>query len=245
MSQHGPYLIFGGVGGIGEALARRLRQTGAEVWLTSRSLDRAQGLAQEIGAHALSCDATADADVAAACAAASASGTLAGLAYCVGSIVLKPLSRVSADDMLDAYRLNVVGAALAVKHATAALKAGTGAVVLFSSVAAAQGFPNHVAIGSAKAGVEGLARSLAAELAPHVRVNAIAPSLTATPLAAPMLANEKMAEAIAQLHPLPRLGDAGEIAALAHFLLSKESAWMTGQVIGVDGGRSTLRTGKA
>jgi NAD(P)-dependent dehydrogenase (short-subunit alcohol dehydrogenase family) len=245
MQPAGPYMVFGGVGGIGEALARRLAKAGGDVVVTSRSAERAQGVAAAIAGRAVACDVTDEALIAAAVATATVDGRLAGLAYCVGSIPLKPLTRVTTEDMLDAYRLNVVGAALAVKHATAALKAGNGSVVLFSSVAAAQGFPNHVVIGAAKAGVEGLTLSLAAELAPAIRVNAIAPSLTATPLAQPMLANPKMAEAIAALHPLPRLGDADEIAGLAQFLLSADAAWMTGQVIGVDGGRSRLRTGRA
>ncbi len=115
-------------------------------------------------------------------------------------------------------------------------------MVLFSTVAVGQGFANHAVIAAAKGGVEGLVRSLAAELAPKVRVNAIAPSLTRTPLAAPLLQNETVAKAIAQLHPLQRLGEADDVASLAAFLLGPNSTWITGQVFGVDGGRSTLRT---
>jgi NAD(P)-dependent dehydrogenase (short-subunit alcohol dehydrogenase family) len=133
----------------------------------------------------------------------------------------------------------------AVRESAAALKTGGGAVVLFSSVAASQGFPNHAIIGPAKAGVAGLTLSLAAELAPALRVNAIAPSLTDTPLAAPLTGNAVVAKGVAALHPLPRLGTADEMAALAAFLLSDDAGWITGQIIGVDGGRSTLRTGKA
>jgi NAD(P)-dependent dehydrogenase (short-subunit alcohol dehydrogenase family) len=240
-----PVLIIGGVGGIGEALARRLRAHGQAVAVTARVLERAQTLADEIGATAIACDVLDDAAIAAAVTAAAPGGRLGGLVYGVGSISLKPLARTTSDDMVMAFKLNVVGAMSAVRLATEPLKAAQGSVVLFSSIAASQGFPMHTAIGTAKAAVEGLTLSLAAELAPHVRVNAIAPSLTTTPLAAGLMRSPAMAEGIAALHPIPRLGTAVEMAALAEFLLSTDAGWMTGQVIGVDGGRSTLRVGKA
>jgi NAD(P)-dependent dehydrogenase (short-subunit alcohol dehydrogenase family) len=247
MSAHhtAPILIIGGVGGIGEALARRFRATGRDVFVTARALDRALALADEIGAAAMACDVLDEAAIGAAVAAACRDGRLGGLVYAVGSIALKPLARTISEDMLAAFRLNVVGAVTAVRMASEALKAAHGSVVLFSSVAASQGFPMHTAIGTAKAAVEGLTLSLAAELAPHVRVNAIAPSLTMTPLAADLTRSQAMADGIAALHPIPRLGTADEMAALAQFLLSPDAAWITGQIIGVDGGRSTLRVGKA
>jgi NAD(P)-dependent dehydrogenase (short-subunit alcohol dehydrogenase family) len=240
-----PILIIGGVGGIGEALARRLRASGHDVVVTARALDRAQALAHEIGATAMACDVLDEAAIGALVAAACRDGKLGGLVYAVGSIALKPLARTTSEDMLAAFKLNVVGAMTAVRLASEALKAAHGSVVLFSSVAASQGFPMHTAIGTAKAAVEGLTLSLAAELAPHVRVNAIAPSLTMTPLAAGLTRSQAMADGIAALHPIPRLGTADEMAALAQFMLSADAGWMTGQIIGVDGGRSTLRVGKA
>ncbi|MBY0335939.1 MAG: SDR family oxidoreductase, partial [Acetobacteraceae bacterium] len=180
-------------------------------------------------------------DAAALRAAIAAAGSpIAGLAYCVGSIVLKPLARTTEADLAEAFRLNAAGAALAVQAAAPGLAAGQGAVVLFSSVAARAGFANHAAIAAAKAAVEGLTVALAAELAP-VRVNCIAPSLTRTGIAEPLTRNAAMAEAIARQHPIPRLGEAEDAAALADFLLSPAAGWITGQVIGVDGGRSTLR----
>ncbi|MEM6492230.1 MAG: SDR family oxidoreductase, partial [Pseudomonadota bacterium] len=127
------------------------------------------------------------------------------------------------------------------RRAKPALVDAQGAVVLFSTVAAAQGFANHSVIAPAKAAIEGLARSLAAEWAPHVRLNVVAPSLTRTPMAAFMTDNPQMAKAIGALHPLPRLGEAEDIAAIAAFLLSEQATWITGQTIGVDGGRSTVR----
>lgn len=239
-----PVLIFGGVGGIGEAIARRLVAADVAVTVTSRDEARAATLAREIGCGAARADVTDEESVVAAIASTAPDGRLGGIVYAVGSIPLKPLARITSEDLLAAWQVNVAGATLALKHAAPALKAGSGSVVLFSSVAARQGFPNHAIIGPMKAAVEGLALAAAAELAPLVRVNAIAPSLTRTPLAAALTSNEKIAEALAELHPLKRLGEADDIAALAAFLLSGDAAWITGQVFAVDGGRGSLRVGK-
>lgn len=236
---HGQIVVIGATGGIGSALARRLAQRGAKPFLVGRDPARLGALAGELGCGHAVADAT---DAAALSAAIAAAGTpLAGLAYCVGSILLKPLKRITEADMEATFRLNVVGAMVAVRAAAEALSAGQGSVVLFSSVAARAGFANHVAIGAAKAAVEGLGLALAAELAPQVRVNVVAPSLTRTAMAAPLTGNAAMAEAIAKLHPLPRLGEAEDAAAAAAFLLSAEASWITGQVLGVDGGRAGLR----
>src|SRR5918993_1374456 len=134
--------------------------------------------------------------------------------------------------------------AKAVQAALPALRAGEGgaSVVLFSTVAVAQGFAAHASVAMAKGAVEGLTLALAAEFAPKVRVNAVAPSLTRTNLARSLTANEAVATGIAQMHALPRLGQGADSGALAAFLISDEASWITGQIIGVDGGRSTLRT---
>lgn len=237
----GKVLIYGGSGGIGAATARALHGRGQALHLVGRDATRLAEVAEHTGATLTVADVE---DPGSFAAVAEAAGSpLSGLVYAVGTINLKPLSRLTADDFERDFRINAAGAALAVQACLPALKAGEGmaSVVLFSTVAVAQGFPAHASVSMAKGAVEGLVVALAAELAPKIRVNAIAPSLTRTPLAAALTANESVANAIAQLHPLQRLGVADDSAALAAFLVSDDASWITGQVIGVDGGRSRLR----
>lgn len=241
----GRFLIVGAHGGIGEATARRLARSGHDLVLTARDSQPLQSLASELGAQAVTLDVTAG-DVSEQIAGA-AEGSLDGMIYAVGTITLKPFARLTENDMLTDFRLNALAAAKIVQACLLPLQAAPGgaSVVLFSSVAVDQGFANHASIAMAKGAVVGLVRSLAAELAPQVRVNAIAPSLTDTPLGRTVATTEKMAEAVARMHPIPRLGRAEEIAALAELLLTEAGSWITGQVIGVDGGRSTLRTARS
>ena len=238
----GKVVIYGGTGGIGAATARALAARGHALHLVGRDAGLLAALAGELGASTTCADVTDDASHARV--AGDAGAPLAGLVYAIGSINLKPLSRLTPADFIADFRLNAEGAALAVQAALPGLKAEAdgAAVVLFSSVAVAQGFAGHASVAMAKGAVEGLTRALAAELAPQIRVNAIAPSLTRTPLAAALTRNATAAAAIAQMHALPRLGEPEDAAALAAFLISPEAGWITGQVIGVDGGRSTLRT---
>ncbi|KAF0281536.1 SDR family NAD(P)-dependent oxidoreductase [Spiribacter roseus] len=236
-----PTLIMGARGGIGEALARRLAAAGQPLVLSARDPQTIQPLAQALGADVVACDVLDTDSIKAAVQSAQSEEGLAGLAYCVGNIVLKPLKNLSEKDLLDCYRLNTVGAAIAVQAAAPALQKARGSVVMFSTVAAGQGFGNHAVIAAAKGGVEALARSLAADLAPSVRVNCIAPSISQTEIADSLLSNEKMAEALAASHPLKRVGVADDSAAMAAFLLGTDASWITGQVFPVDGGRGALR----
>ncbi len=234
-------LIYGGSGGIGAATARALHGRGYDLHLVGRSTDKLAAVADEFGATYTGgdvCDTALFPRVA-----EEVGRPLHGLVYAVGTITLRSFQRLTEADFIHDFRVNAVGAALATQAALPALKAcnGTASVVLLSSVAALQGFTMHATMGMAKGAVNGLTLSLAAELAPKVRVNAIAPSLTRTPLAAGILSSEQIATAIAGLHALPRLGAPQDIAALAAFLISPEADWITGQIMSVDGGRSTVR----
>lgn len=167
---------------------------------------------------------------------------LDGFIYCPGTISLKPFHRISADDFARDLQVNLLGAVHTLQSALPALKAaGNASVVLFSTVAVAQGMPFHASIAAAKGAVEGLARSLAAEWAPAIRVNVIAPSLTDTPLAQSLLSDDTKRAAAAKRHPMQQVGHATDIVALVNFLLSDESRFMTGQVLRPDGGLSSVR----
>jgi NAD(P)-dependent dehydrogenase (short-subunit alcohol dehydrogenase family) len=168
---------------------------------------------------------------------------LHGLVYCPGTINLKPVQRITPDELSHDFNINAAGAFRMISASLKKLKAASGAsIVLFSTVAVQTGMPYHVSVAAAKGAVEGMARSLAAELASsQIRVNVIAPSLTDTPLASPLLSTPEKKEAAAKRHPLGRFGNPADIASAALFLLSGQSSWITGQIIGVDGGMSTLR----
>jgi len=234
-------LIYGGSGGIGSSTARLLRERGHDLHLVGRNEESLGVLADELDSGYTVGDVVADPDVFSR-ASQEAGKELGGLVYAIGTINLRSLQRLSESDLLQDFQVNAMGAALAVQAALPALKKSSegSSVVLYSSVAAKQGFSLHASIGMAKGAVSGLTLSLAAELAPRVRVNAIAPSLTQTPLAAGILTNDAVVAGIAKQHAMERLGTPEDIAALTAFLLSREASWMTGQILSVDGGRSTI-----
>lgn len=167
---------------------------------------------------------------------------LDGIVYCPGSISLKPFHRIKPQDFVTDYQLQVTGAIKAIQAALPALKKGINpSIVLFSTTAVQTGLNFHSMVSASKGAIEGLTRALAAEFAPTIRVNCIAPSLTDTPLAASLLNTPEKKEANAQRHPLRRIGAASDIASMAEFLLSEKSGWITGQVLHVDGGISRLK----
>ena len=237
------HIIIGGTGGIGAAIARRLHSAGNSIHLIARDESKLASLALELNATFAVADVQDRGSLEAAILAAGPS--IDGLCYAAGTINLKPVHRLTDADALRDFEINALGAFRAVQAALPLLKASaqaTTSILLFSTVAVAQGFAAHASVSMAKGAVEGLTRALAAELSPKIRVNCLAPSLTRTPLAAGLTSNEAMANSIAAMHAAQRLGEPGDIAYMAALLLSPDAGWITGQVIGVDGGRSTLRT---
>jgi len=232
------YLIFGATGGMGSAIARSLVQDGHLVHLVARDPNAVTALASELNATFSVCDVTDHDQVRRSV--AEAGSSIDGLVYAVGSIVLKPLKAMTPEALQNALATNATGALIAIQAAEQALRTAKGSVLLFSTVAVGQGFANHGIVSMVKGAVEGLTRALAAELAPKVRVNAIAPSLSDTAMAAPLLANDTMRATLAKVHPLGRLGNASDVVGLARVLLSDQGSWITGQIIGVDGGRGAL-----
>lgn len=222
-------LIVGTTSGIGEALCESLLST-HNLWTAGRhaaghreSVHIAWDAAAEFPAEALP-------------------DRLDGLVYCPGTIRLQPFDRLPEAAYREDFELNLLGAVRAIKAALPALKsADRASVVLFSTVAVSTGLPMHASIAAAKGAVEGLTRSLAAEFAPRIRFNAVAPSLTETPLASGLLKTERLQAAAADRHPLGRFGQPEDVAAAARYLLSDDSAWVTGHVLPVDGGMSTVR----
>ena len=231
------YLIFGATGSVGSSLAEQLKNSGNDIHLVARNENEVKIIAEKLGCSYTVADVLEDGFIEKV---KSDVNEIKGIAYCVGSIDLKPLRMVTEADMNKCMKLNLYSAIETIKGFQESLKKNKGSVVLFSTVAAQRGFTNHTIIASAKAAVEGLTVTLAAEFAPHIRVNCIAPSLSKSKIAEPMLKNPVIAEGIAKAHPLKRLGEGKDSAALAKFLITEESSWITGQIIAVDGGRSKL-----
>jgi NAD(P)-dependent dehydrogenase (short-subunit alcohol dehydrogenase family) len=224
-------LLIGGSSGIGLATAKLLAER-YEVYVASRSSESLKGL--EI--NHLTFDVTTD-DFSTL----DLPAELSGFVYCPGSINLRPFKGLKPDAFEADFQINVMGFVRCLQAILPKLTTNS-SVVLYSTVAVKVGMPFHASVAASKGALEGLGKSLAAELAPKTRVNVIAPSITKTPLADRFLNNEAKLEKSAQRHPLKRVGEAGDIAAMTRFLLSDESSWMTGQIIGLDGGMSTLNT---
>ena len=233
------YLVFGATGAIGSSLAAQLKESSHDVHLIARNEDEVKVIAEELGCSFSVADVLEEGFIEKVKTDTS-EFNIKGIAYCVGSIDLKPLKRVTENDLNTCMKLNLYSAIEVIKGFQEELKKSSGSIVLFSSVAAQKGFTNHTIIATAKAAIEGLTVTLAAEFAPNIRINCVAPSLTNSKIAQSMLKNPIVAEALAKAHPLKRVGEGKDSAALAKFLLTEESSWVTGQVIGVDGGRSSL-----
>ena len=224
-------LLIGGSSGIGLATAKLLTES-HEVYIASRSSDSLTGL----DIHHLPFDVTTD-----NLSTLDLPEELSGLVYCPGSINLRPFKGLKPEAFEADFQINVMGFVKSLQAVLPKLTTNS-SVVLYSTVAVKVGMPFHASVAASKGALEGLGKSLAAELAPKTRVNVVAPSITNTPLADRFLNNETKMEKSAQRHPLKRVGEASDIAAMTRFLLSDESSWMTGQILGLDGGMSTLNT---
>lgn len=237
------YLIIAAGSAIGSSVARRLAADGATLVLAARDPSRVEALAADLDAQVVQADATSFEDVE-RCAreAAARNGRLDGVLNCAGSILLKPAHLTTADELSQVLTTNLVSAFATVRAAALVMRQTGGSIVLISSAAAQIGLPNHEAIAAAKAGVIGLMRSAAASYASSgIRVNAVAPGLVDTPLSRSITTNETALKASIAMHPLGRIGTPEDIASAVHWLLGPDSAWVTGQVIGVDGGLADLK----
>ena len=228
------YLIIGGSSGIGKAIREQLISSGNNVYATYFQNDT---FATEENYFSLDVRSE-HPDL------SFLPEVLDGFVYCPGAIDLKPFNRIKEASIIEDLNLQVMGAVRILQLILPKLKAsGQGSVVLFSTVAVQTGFPFHAQVAISKGAIEGLTRSLAAEFAPTIRFNAIAPSLTNTPLAEKLLSSPEKIETNGQRHPLKRIGEAEDIAEAACFLLTDKSSWMTGQILHVDGGMSSLKIG--
>jgi 3-oxoacyl-[acyl-carrier protein] reductase len=236
-------LVVGATGGIGSALCRMLVASGQRVFLASRSPSSLQLLGDDLGMPCGAVDATdPDALDATADAAAASLGGLTGIVNCAGSLLLKPAHLTTAADWQATIAANLTTGFGCVRAAGRLLKAEGGSVVLVSSAAARVGLANHEAIAAAKAGVIGLVLSAAATYArQRIRFNAVAPGLVRTPLTKGLVASELAEKASVAMHPLGRLGEPEEVARAIAFLLDPAQSWITGQVLGVDGGLADVR----
>ena len=224
-------LIIGASSGIGAALASQLNDGANQLYLASRT----KGSASGSNVHYQEIDVMKDFEL-------DLPEQLDGLVYCPGTINLKPFHRLKEEDFLLDFKVNHLGAVKVIQQALKALKKSEGAsIVLFSTVAVQTGLTFHSSVASAKGAIEGLGKALAAEFAPTIRVNVVAPSLTDTPLAERLLSSDDKKKANADRHPLKSIGMAEDMANTARFLLGDDSRWITGQVISVDGGMGSLR----
>lgn len=227
------YIVVGGSSGIGYELTKQLSEAGHSITVLSRSKGELDSLSNVTHIeYDVTSEEEPNIDL----------DTVDGFAYCPGTINLKPFQGLKPKDFQEDFDINVKGAVKTLQSVVKTMKKGEGSsIVFFSTVAVSQGMPFHASVAASKGALEGITRSLAAELAPKIRVNCIAPSVTDTPLASRILSSDDKKKSSGGRHALNRVGTAKEVARMATFLLSDESSWMTGQIIGLDGGMSAVR----
>ena len=233
------FLIFGATGAIGSTLAHKLYEEKLDCHLIGRNEEELKNISKKLNYTYSVCDVL-KLNFVQDLVKDLSKTEIIGIAYCVGSIDIKPFRLTKANDFVSSYVLNLVAVTEIIRNFQENLKNNKASIVLFSTVAAKKGFSNHSIISSAKAAIEGLTVALAAELAPNIRINCIAPSLTKSKIASTVIKNSTIEESIAKMHPLKRIGQGIDSANLANFLLTDKSSWITGQIIGVDGGRSNI-----
>ena len=233
------FVIIGAAGGIGSALARRLKNGGAGLILVGRSIERLAVLGEELNAITRSIDATNAAELERT---VVDLGPINGIVNCAGSLILKPAHLTSEAEWRQTIESNLTTAYATVRAGAKALWSAGGSIVLCATAAARTGLANHEAIAAAKGGVIGLTLSAAATYAGrNIRVNCVAPGLTDTPLAARITSNEAALKASTSMHALGRIGRADDVASGIAWLLDPDNNWVTGQVIGIDGGLGSVR----
>ena len=232
-------IILGGSGSIGSSIARQLKIKNYDPILIAKNKEDLEFIANELECEHHVCDVLNTEKLNKIL--INLGDQIYGFAYCIGSINLKPLKLTKETDFLESYKVNVLGAINSIKVVQESLYKNKGSILLFSTIAVKQGFVNHSIISSAKGAIEGLTLALAAEFAPNIKVNCIAPSLTNSKMSKNMLKNENIKKAIEQMHPIPRIGEGSDFAEFGSYLLSENNKWITGQILHIDGGRSSLR----
>lgn len=243
MNDSSVFIVFGGYGGIGSALSKRLVDDGHTVIVAGPNADKLNAIANDTGASTIQADATIPDEVQACFdRAIEDHGKVDGVAHCVGSILLKPAHLTSDDEWMKTINLNLNSAFYVLRSAVKAMTKTGGSIALVSTAAARIGIPNHEAIAAAKGGVIGLTQSAASTYSMrNIRVNCVAPGLVDTPMAERITSNETALKASTSMHALGRIGAPNDIASALQWLLDPSNSWVTGQVIGVDGGLGTLR----
>ena len=232
-------LILGGSGSIGSSIAKKVKENGNEPVLIAKNENDLKKIANSLECENYTCDILDSEKLQTII--KTLEDDIYGLTYCAGSINLKPLKLTTEEDFLESYKINTLGAINSIRACQKGLINNKGSILLFSTIAVQQGFINHSVVSTAKGAIEGLTLSLAAELSPDVRVNCIAPSLTDAKMSQNLIKNENIKKALANMHPIPKIGEGEDFSEISAYLLSKNNKWITGQILHIDGGRSTLR----